>query len=206
MWRGEQLLSTVVVHGVERGCVGCGDASGEPHASSPGLNGSPIVDCSGESSCYIYTVNKRAGINHDIELLRTRQIWKALFEDSKFQIATLEVDTPVTSAVAAAGGRNTLFILVCERSAASQIDWSKVDVRVSRPDAATLHRADHRVPWTVGAALCDRFRNDRNPAVACARRTSVLICQFVRQWPCDVTEDPDLTVPGDRCPGPVESC
>jgi hypothetical protein len=98
-------------------------------ASSPGLNGSPIVDCSGESSCYIYTVNKRAGINHDIELLRTRQIWKALFEDSKFQIATLEVDTPVTSAVAAAGGRNTLFILVCERSAASQIDWSKVDVK-----------------------------------------------------------------------------
>jgi hypothetical protein len=99
-------------------------------ASFPGLNGSPIVDCTGESSCYItYTVKKRAGINNDIELLRTQQIWKALFDDSKFQIATLEieVDAPVTSAVATAGGRNTLFILVCERSAASQIDWSKVD-------------------------------------------------------------------------------
>jgi hypothetical protein len=98
-------------------------------ASSPGLNGSPIVDCTGESSCYItYTVKKPVGTSNDIELLKTtRQIWKALFEDSKFQVATLEVDAPATSAVRSAGTRNTLFTLVCDRSAASQIDWSKVD-------------------------------------------------------------------------------
>ena len=36
-------------------------------ASSPGLNGSPIVGSSGETSSYIpYTVTKRAGIKNDI--------------------------------------------------------------------------------------------------------------------------------------------
>ena len=139
MWRGEQLLTPSSASNysapssftVSNAAVSAVVTQAVNHtASSPGLNGSPIVDCSGESSCYItYTVKKRAGINNDIELLGTRQIWKALFEDSKFQIATLEVDAPVTSALAAAGLRNLLFTLVCQRSAASQIDWSKVDVK-----------------------------------------------------------------------------
>jgi len=97
-------------------------------SGSPGLNGSPQVNCDGETSCNItYTVKEPTGIDSNLELVQpTRQIWKAMFEDSNFQSGRIEVDGPLTSV----GGKSStgpFFTLSCDRSAASQIDWNNVD-------------------------------------------------------------------------------
>lgn len=97
---------------------------------SPGINGQPTVNCVGDSSCTIgYTVKQPAGISAALELIDpTRQIWKALFEDSNFRSGTITVSGPATSV----GGKTTnspLFTLTCDRSAAAQIDWDNVGVQ-----------------------------------------------------------------------------
>lgn len=97
-------------------------------SGSPGMRGSASANCSGERSCNIrYTVKQPAGISTGTELVDpTRQIWKAMFEDSQFQHGTITVEGPVTSV----GGKNSnapLFTPACNRSAASQIDRGNVD-------------------------------------------------------------------------------
>jgi len=92
------------------------------------LSGSPEVNCTGETTCTIaYTVQKSTGFNSDTDLLYpTRQIWKALFTDPQFQSGTMNISGPVTSV----GGKSetaSLLTLTCDRNAASQIDWDKVD-------------------------------------------------------------------------------
>jgi hypothetical protein len=97
---------------------------------SPGLHGQPQVNCSGETSCQItYTVKQPTAsggdANHQLEQ-PTRQIWKALFEDSNFQHGTITVKGPFTSA----GGANSnaaLFTLSCDRTSASKINWDNAD-------------------------------------------------------------------------------
>lgn len=92
------------------------------------LKGSPVVSCDGETTCTIaYTVRKSAGLDSDTDLLYpTRQVWKALFTDPQFQRGTMNISGPVTTD----GGKSEtalLLNLTCDRNAASQIDWDKVD-------------------------------------------------------------------------------
>jgi hypothetical protein len=92
------------------------------------LSGSPLVKCGGYENCTItYTVQKSAGLNSDTDLLYpTRQIWKALFTDPQFRNGTINISGPVTTV----GGKSEtapLLTLTCDRNAASQIDWDKVD-------------------------------------------------------------------------------
>jgi hypothetical protein len=96
--------------------------------SSPGLQGAPQANCSGETQCDIkYTVKEPTGISTDLELIQpTAQIWKGLFEDSNFQNGTIEVDGPLTS-VGGISSNGPLFTLSCDRNAASQINWDNVD-------------------------------------------------------------------------------
>jgi hypothetical protein len=100
------------------------------------INGSPVVNCMGETTCTIaYTVRefgesvlgKSKDESTDMQLfLPTRQMWKALFTDPQFQSGTINVSGPVTTI----GGKSKTdrwFTLSCDRSAASQIDWNNVD-------------------------------------------------------------------------------
>jgi hypothetical protein len=95
------------------------------------LNGSPVVDCTGERNCTIaYTVQQPMGglwDKADLQLVEpTRQIWKALFTDPRFQSGTIRVRGPVTTT----GGKaetGAYYLLTCDRDAASHIDWNNVD-------------------------------------------------------------------------------
>jgi hypothetical protein len=97
------------------------------------IDGSPEVNCTGETACTIaYKVQKTAGglwgdtaLDHQL-IEPTRQIWKALFTDSHFQSGTITVSGPVTT-VGGKSETSTYYTLACDRSAASQIDWDKVE-------------------------------------------------------------------------------
>ena len=97
-------------------------------SDSPGLQGTPQADCTGETQCDItYTVKEPTGISTDLELIQpTAQIWKGLFEDPNFQSGTITVSGPVTS-VGGVNSNGPLFMLSCDRTAASQINWDNVD-------------------------------------------------------------------------------
>jgi len=97
------------------------------------MDGSPQVNCTGETACTIaYKVQETAGglwgdRALDQQLIEpTRQIWKALFTDSHFQSGTITVSGPVTT-VGGKSETSTYYTLTCDRSAASQIDWDKVE-------------------------------------------------------------------------------
>ena len=94
-------------------------------SGSSGMKGSPRVRCTGEASCNItYTVKDFAPLI-DLELIApTRQIWKAMFEDSNFQHGTITAKGPPAEGV---NSISTLFTLSCDRHAASQINWDSVD-------------------------------------------------------------------------------
>lgn len=94
-------------------------------SGSPGLHGSPQVNCTGEASCNVtYTVKDFAPFA-DLELIApTRQIWKALFEDSNFQHGTITVKGPPMPGVSRI---SALFTLSCDRNAASRINWDNVN-------------------------------------------------------------------------------
>jgi hypothetical protein len=109
------------------------DAIADDHDATP-LNGTPVVDCTGERNCTIaYTVQQpRGGLGDkegvaDLQLVEpTRQIWKALFTDPQFQSGTITVRGPVTTT----GGKaetGAYYLLTCDRDAASHIDWNNVD-------------------------------------------------------------------------------
>ena len=109
------------------------DAIAGEHAATP-LNGSPVVDCTGERNCTIaYTVQQpmgglwdKEGVA-DLQLVEpTRQIWKALFTDPHFQSGTIRVRGPVTT-IGGKADSGTYYLLTCDRDAASHIDWNNVD-------------------------------------------------------------------------------
>jgi hypothetical protein len=95
------------------------------------LDGAPTALCEGRINCQIaYTVKPTLGDGYSdvgLNILDpTRQIWKALFNDPVFQQGTIAVQGPHTTA----GGKtemHTLATLTCDRGAASQIDWDKVE-------------------------------------------------------------------------------
>jgi hypothetical protein len=53
-------------------------------------------------------------------------VWKALFADPAFQSGTITVSGPVTS-VGGKSSTDIYYSLTCDRKAAAQIDWDKVD-------------------------------------------------------------------------------
>lgn len=99
------------------------------NSSSPGLAHPPSVDCTASGShCNInYTLKEPAGISAGLELIvPTAQIWKGLFEDSRFNSGHITVSGPLVSQ----GGKSStgaMFTLDCNRSDADQIDWGTVD-------------------------------------------------------------------------------
>jgi hypothetical protein len=56
----------------------------------------------------------------------TRQIWKTLFTDPQFESGVINLKGPVTT-IGGKSETSTYYTLSCDRSAASQIDWDKVD-------------------------------------------------------------------------------
>ena len=109
------------------------DAIAGDHDAAP-LNGSPMVDCTGERNCTIaYTVQQpmrglrdKEGVA-DLQLVKpTRQIWKALFTDPHFQSGTIRVRGPVTT-IGGKAETGVYYLLTCDRDAASHIDWNNVD-------------------------------------------------------------------------------
>ncbi len=92
-------------------------------------DGTPTVHCPAVSQCTIaYTVHEPFALDYDAELLLpTRQIWKAMFTDPRFQAGTITVRTRApydkrrgTAAV------EVYFTLSCDRAAASTIDWNEI--------------------------------------------------------------------------------
>jgi hypothetical protein len=108
--------------------------AGGTYRATP-LNGSPVVNCTGETTCTIsYTlqapnnalVNTHVYAEDEQIILPTRQMWKAMFTDPQFQSGTITVSGPVNTL----GGKtetSIYYTLTCDRSAASQIDWNNVD-------------------------------------------------------------------------------
>jgi hypothetical protein len=109
------------------------DALAGDHDATP-LNGSPVVDCTGERNCTIgYTVQQPMGGlrdqdgGADLQLVKpTRQIWKALFTDPQFQSGTIRVRGPVTT-IGGKAQTGAYYLLTCDRDSASHIDWNNVD-------------------------------------------------------------------------------
>ncbi|MCV7174800.1 hypothetical protein [Mycolicibacterium sphagni] len=97
--------------------------------SSAKPTGTPDAICTDDGGkCTIsYTVAEVTGIDNDIELIQpTRQIWKTLFEDPRFQGGIITVSGPATT-VGGKSDTSTYFTLACDRDAAGQIDWDHVD-------------------------------------------------------------------------------
>jgi hypothetical protein len=111
----EQSVSTLVTEAINK------------EGSSPGLAGSPNVNCSSSACTISYVVKEPTGISFDGELMQpTRQIWKALFEDQNLKSAKITVEGPLVSV----GGKKSagpLYWLECTREDASQINWDEVE-------------------------------------------------------------------------------
>jgi hypothetical protein len=117
------------------------------------LDGSPMVNCSGRTTCTIsYTIKLEKGwlasalVDPDRQVIEpTRQIWKALFTDPQFQSGTITLSGPVKTT----GGKTetgTYYTLKCDRGAASKIDWDNVDGKGVR----TLCDYDAQAPGLPG--------------------------------------------------------
>jgi streptogramin lyase len=143
-----KLSVTAVALGVASGCTMAADYSAPPSftVSNDAVSllveqaltrtsfaaqedGSPAVDCSGETRCTIaYTVQEPVGFINEVELvLPTRQIWKAMFTDPKFREGTITVSGPERTR--REKETSVLFTLSCDRGAASQINWDNVDAK-----------------------------------------------------------------------------
>lgn len=95
------------------------------------MDGKPTVDCAGETHCTIaYTVQQSLGGSsewEDNEMIRpTRQIWKTLFADPRFQSGTITVSGPATSE-GFHSPTQPYYSLTCDRQQAAQIDWKNID-------------------------------------------------------------------------------
>jgi hypothetical protein len=111
----EQSVSTLVTEAINK------------EGTSPGLAKPPTVSCSSSECTISYVVKEPTGISFDDELMQpTRQIWKALFEDSNIQSTKITVEGPVVSV----GGQKStgdLYSLSCTREDANQINWESVE-------------------------------------------------------------------------------
>lgn len=95
------------------------------------LDGPISAHCDAAKTCQIaYTIGEPLGGTSgldDSEMIEpTRQIWKTLFADPQFRSGTIIVSGPVASV----GGTSSIevyFTLTCDRPAAAQIDWDKVN-------------------------------------------------------------------------------
>jgi hypothetical protein len=95
------------------------------------LDGPVSAHCDKTKTCHIaYTIGEPLGGTSgldDVEMIEpTRQIWKTLFADPEFQSGTIVV----SGSVASVGGTSSIevfFTLTCDRVAAAQIDWDKVN-------------------------------------------------------------------------------
>ena len=95
------------------------------------IDGSPIVTCSGRTTCAIsYTVRETTATAFHKEIaaddqlfLPTARMWKTLFTDPQFQRGTVTVRGH--------SGNDTetaiYFTLSCSRADAAKIDWANVD-------------------------------------------------------------------------------
>lgn len=95
------------------------------------MEGKPTVDCSGETHCAIaYTVQQSLGGSttwEDNELIRpTRQIWKTLFADPRFQSGTITVSGPAISD-GLKSPKQPYYSLTCDRQHTAQVDWRDID-------------------------------------------------------------------------------
>jgi hypothetical protein len=95
------------------------------------LDGPISAHCDKTKTCQIaYTIGDPLGGTSgmdDSEMIEpTRQIWKTLFADPQFQSGTIVVSGPVAS-VGGTSSVEVYFTLTCDRHAAAQIDWDKVN-------------------------------------------------------------------------------
>jgi hypothetical protein len=95
------------------------------------LDGPISVHCDNAKSCQIaYAIGEPLGGTSgmdDVEMIEpTRQIWETLFADPQFQSGTIVVSGPMTS-VGGTSSTGVYYMLTCDRRAAAEIDWDKVD-------------------------------------------------------------------------------
>jgi hypothetical protein len=96
--------------------------------SSPGLaKKPPEVHCFHNECSIVYVTKEPTGISYEQEnILPTRQIFKAMFEDPSIRAAKITAEGPVKTL----GGKSQtgkIFELECTKDQASQIDWDNVD-------------------------------------------------------------------------------
>lgn len=97
--------------------------------STTTIAGEPDVNCANETRCTIaYAIQQSLGGStnwEDNELIRpTRQIWKTLFTDPKFESGTITVSgsQPLTGA-----SDQPYYKLSCDRQHTAHVDWSDID-------------------------------------------------------------------------------
>jgi len=96
--------------------------------TSPGLaKKPPEVNCASGECSITYDLKEPTGISYEQEeILPTRQIWKAMFEDPSIKGAKITVEGPVKSL----GGKSEtapIYELECTKEEAQQINWDEVD-------------------------------------------------------------------------------
>jgi hypothetical protein len=94
--------------------------------SSPGLSQAPAVHCFNNECSITYVINEPTGVNREQEeILPTRQVWKAIFEDPSVRAAKITVEGPVESP----GGKTetgVIYEMQCTKAQASRIEWNTV--------------------------------------------------------------------------------
>ena len=95
------------------------------------LDGPISVHCDNAKSCQVaYTISEPLGGTSgmdDVEMIEpTRQMWKTLFADPQFQSGTIVVSGPMAS-VGGTSATSVYYMLTCDRRAAAEIEWDKVD-------------------------------------------------------------------------------
>ncbi len=94
--------------------------------SSPGLSQAPAVHCFNNECSITYVINEPTGANHEQdEILPTRQVWKAIFEDPSIKAAKITVEGPVETP----GGKKAtgvIYEMRCTKEQANRIEWNTV--------------------------------------------------------------------------------
>jgi hypothetical protein len=94
------------------------------------LDGPASAHCDTAKTCQIaYTIEEPLGDTSGMDgimIQPTRQIWKTLFADPQFTSGTITVSGPVVS-VGGTSSTGVYFTLTCDRHAAAQINWDRVD-------------------------------------------------------------------------------
>jgi hypothetical protein len=133
----EQSVSTLVTEAINK------------EGSSPGLASPPQVNCSSSECTITYITKSPTGLLRpplgkeqsyfNKELIQpTRQIWKALFEDSNIKKAKIMVGGPV--ALNEQESARLLYSLECSRENASQINWDASEANWPEVEAYDLKK------------------------------------------------------------------